>query len=157
MATAGTLENPSNQKNNMTRDASQVWEEYKNGDFHCTDLFHGKVWMPTESRVLHFTSMTQNGHFKGRHERKMSALALCGSDHRGRRFIIIQAAVTVAEQWKERKKWLRWQTKIDLALFCAFYSPHPSVFNFQNSTRMEEVEKRLLLREGEETGKGRCV
>lgn len=32
--------------------------------------------------------------------------------------------------WTMRgKKWLRWQTKIDLALLCAFSSPHPTLFS----------------------------
>lgn len=75
---------------------------------------------------------TQNGHFKGRHERKMSAPAPSGSDHRGRRFIKIRAAVTVAEQWR-KKKWVRWQTKIDPALLCAFSSPHPSLFSISRA------------------------
>lgn len=35
---------------------------------------------------------TQNGHFKGRHERKMSAPAPSSSDHRGRRFIKIRGS-----------------------------------------------------------------
>lgn len=43
---------------------------------------------------------------------------------------------------EKKKKWVRWQTKIDIAFHCVPSSPHPPVFNFQSSTRMEEVTKR---------------
>lgn len=92
---------------------------------------------------------TQNGHFKGRHERKMSAPALCSSDHRGRCFIKIPAAVTEAEQWK---KWLRWQTKIDLALLCALSSPHPTLFLI---SRAQTGRRKWRKAASEETGRGR--
>lgn len=152
MATAGPLENPSNKKNNMIRGVSQVWEKYKN-----EDSLHGFTSWQTvnaswEQSTPFYQYDTQNGHFKGKHERKMSALALCGSDHRGRRFIKIQAAATKAEQWK--KKWLRWQTKIDLALLCAFSSPHPSLFSIFRAPPGWRKWRKCYCWEGEKRREG---
>lgn len=92
--------------------------------------------------------------FQSRHERKMSALALYSSDHRGRCFIKIRAAVTVAEQWK-KQKWLRWQTKIDLALLCAFSSPHPSLFSIFRAPPGWRKWRKSSAERGGRDGKGR--
>lgn len=52
------------------------------------------------------------------------------------------------------KKWLRWQTKIDLALLCAFSSPHPSLFSiFRAPQGWRKWRKRYCWEKGEETGK----
>ncbi len=134
-----------------------MWETYKNEGFHHIDLFHGKDWMPTERRVLHFTSMTHR-------------MGISKADMRGKCLLLHRAAATTGGavsskyrlQWprlnNEGKKMTQMADKDRPCTPLRFLLPTPvSVFNFQSSTRMEEVEKgycweREKSWEGEERG-----
>lgn len=118
--------------------ASEVWERLFKGAFNHTGLFHGREWMLTDSRVLHFTSMAHRLGISKAEENVCS----CTVRQWSQRAPFHQNTGCSNCNWTmKEKKWLRWQTKIDLALLCAFSPPRPTVFNFQSSTRMEEVGK----------------
>lgn len=127
---------------------SQVCENLLRCLFHHTDLLYGTQQIPLVNRVLHFTSMTQNGHLKGRHEGKMSALALCSSSHRWRHFI----RTTMKEQMTQM---------VDKDRPCppvCFLLSAPLCFQF-SELRTEEVTKATAERrrdwKEEEEGKRR--
>lgn len=55
----------------------------------------------------------------------------------------------------KKKKWLRWQTKIDLALLCALSSPHPSLFSIFRPPPGWRKSRKATAERGRRDEKGR--
>lgn len=55
----------------------------------------------------------------------------------------------------KKKKWLRWQTKIDLALLCALSSPHPSLFSIFRAPPGWRKSRKATAERGRRDEKGR--
>lgn len=78
----------------------------------------------------------------------------CTVQHRPQRAPFHQNAGCSDRGWT-MKKWLRWQTKIDLALLCAFSSPHPSLFSVFRAPPGWRKSRKAAAERGRRDGKGR--
>lgn len=130
MWTAGTLEKHSSQKTIRPGIHLKCGTEIKMGIFITVIYFMAESGCQLRAEYSILPVWHTEWAFQRQTWEENVCSALCSSGHRGRHFIKLGAAATMAEQWK---KWLRWQTKIDLALLCAFPTLHPSLFSISRA------------------------
>lgn len=119
--------------------ASEVRERLFKGAFNHTDLLHGREWMLTDGRVLHFTSMAHRLGISKAEENVCSCIVQQWSQ----RAPFHQNTGCSNCNWTMKGKKMTQMADKDRPCTPLRFLPSTpdSVFNFQSSTRMEEVGK----------------